>query len=116
MVWMAPEAGGIRPELGLLPTTASAKACQEAVLQGLAAERAPGVGAGDALRRRGGAAVGGDGVRDACRGVVGLKHGTGVELQPPPGECGAGLAKVLVRDGVYRGRIGCVRADGLRVP
>lgn len=64
---------------------------------------------------RGQVASGGESVRTACRGLVGLKHATTVELLPPPGACGAGLAKVRVLDGTYRGRVGCVRADGLRV-
>jgi hypothetical protein len=34
---------------------------------------------------------------------------------PPPGACGQGLQRVRVLDGAYRGRIGCVRADALRV-
>lgn len=118
-VWMPPDAGGTRPELGLFPTSEAARACTEALAQagkqpgGAAGVPAPGPGAPPGLR--GEAASGPDAVRAACAGLVGLKHVTTVELLPPPDACGAGLAKVRVLDGTYRGRIGCVRSDGLRV-
>ena len=119
-VWMPPDAGGTRPELGLFPSSDAARACRDALAQARAqpggAAAAPGPGAPTPPGLRGEATYGPEAVRAACGGLVGLKHATTVELLPPPDACGAGLAKVRVLDGTYRGRIGCVRADALRVP
>jgi hypothetical protein len=53
-------------------------------------------------------------LRELCRGAVPLRHGTQVELEPPPGACGETLVRVRVVDGTYRGRVGCVRPAALR--
>jgi hypothetical protein len=118
-VWMPPDASGTRPELGLFPSSNAARGCREALAHaraqpGEGAAPAPGAGKPPGLRAE--AAYGAEAVRSACRGLVGLKHATTVELLPPPDACGAGLAKVRVLNGTYRGRIGCVRADALRMP
>jgi hypothetical protein len=117
-VWMPPDADGIRPELGLFRSAEAARACRDALSRARVqpADRVPAPGAGAPPGLRGEAASGPEAVRAACRGVVGLKHETTVELLPPPGACGAGFVKVQVLDGGYRGRTGCVRADALRVP
>jgi hypothetical protein len=119
-VWMPPDAGGTRPELGLFSSSEEARACRDALLHARAqpgdGTAGPVPGAGKPPGLRGEAAYGPEAVRSACSGLVGLKHATTVELLPPPGACGAGLAKVRVLDGTYRGRTGCVRADALRVP
>src|SRR5262245_48382486 len=119
-VWMPPAASGTRPELGLFANGNAARACRDA----LAHERArpddgtavPLPGAGRPPGLRGEAAYGPESVRSACKGLIGLKHETTVELVPPPGACGVGLVRVRVVSGTYRGRTGCVRADALRVP
>jgi hypothetical protein len=111
MVWLDPDASGTRPLLGLFASADAARACRD------------GVGRGDGPD---GSAKGTDGtakpsaspdaaLRARCGRVVGLRHGTKVEFMPPPGACGQGLQRVRVLDGAYRGRIGCVRADALRV-
>ncbi len=119
-VWMPPDAGGTRPELGLFAGRDAAIACRDALARAQAQpepeDSAPSPGAGTPPGLRGHVTSGPEDVRAGCRGVVGLKHATSVELVPPPDACGAGLSKVRVLDGTYRGRIGCVRADGLRVP
>ena len=119
-VWMPSDASGTRPELGLFPSGAEARACRDALSRSRAqpgdgtAATPPGAGKPPGLR--GEAAYGPESVRSACKGLVGLRHETTVELVPPPGACGVGLVKVRVLSGTYRGRTGCVRADGLRVP
>jgi hypothetical protein len=119
-VWMPPDASGTRPELGLFPSSDEARTCRDALAHARAqpgdgtTATAPGAGKPPGLR--GEATYGPESVRSACGGLVGLKHATTVELLPPPGACGPGLAKVRVLSGTYRGRTGCVRADGLRVP
>ena len=119
-VWMPPDESGTRPELALLPSADAARACRDALMR---ARVQPGQGATTPAPRagrppglRGEAAYGPQSVATACSGLVGLKHETSVELVPPPGACGAGIANVRVLDGAYRGRTGCVRADALRVP
>ena len=119
-VWMPPDESGTRPELALLPSADAARACSDALAR---ARAQPGQGttvpaprAGKPPGLRGEVAYGPQSVGTACNGLVGLKHETTVELVPPPGACGAGNANVRVRDGAYRGRTGCVRADALRVP
>jgi len=117
-VWMPPDESGTRPELPLLPSADVARACRDALMR---APAQPGPGmpaprAGKPPGVRGEVAYGPQSVATACNGLVGLKHQTTVELVPPPGACGPGNANVRVRDGAYRGRTGCVRADALRVP
>jgi len=107
IVWLDPDASGTRPLLGLFASAAAARACREAMAsaqgkQGESKAKTPGVTT-DAAGRA------------VCGRFVGLRHGTQVEFMPPPGACGEGLQKVRVLDGTYRGRIGCVRADALRV-
>lgn len=119
-VWMPSNASGARPELELYPSGEVAGPCREAMAQARAhpgETTAPPVsGAGKPPGVRGEAAYGPEVVRAACRGVVGLRHATTVELIPPPEACGAGLVRVRVLDGTFRGRMGCVRAGDLRVP
>src|SRR5262245_57388293 len=116
-VWMPPDASGTRPELGLFASGDVARACRDALAHARAqpddgtAAPPPGVGKPPGLR--GEAAYGPESVRSACKGLVGLKHATTVELVPPPEACGVGLVRVRVLSGTYRGRTGCVRADGL---
>lgn len=119
-VWMPPDETGTRPELALIPSGDGARACLDALARARAqpadGTTAPAPRAGKPPGLRGDAAYGPQSVGTACDGLVGLKHATTVELVPPPGACGAGLAHVRVREGAYRGRTGCVRADSLRVP
>lgn len=119
-VWMDPDETGTRPELALVPSGGDTRACLDALAQAHAqpgdGTTAPTPRAGMPPGLRGKAAYGPPSVGTVCDGLVGLKHATTVELLPPPGACGAGLARVRVRDGAYRGRTGCVRADALRVP
>lgn len=103
IVWLDPDASGTRPLLGLFPSAAAARACREAMARGRGEQGEPPGVTTDAAGRA------------VCGHFVGLRHGTRVEFMPPPGSCGEGLQKVRVLDGTYRGRIGCVRADALRV-
>jgi hypothetical protein len=108
IVWLDPDASGTRPLLGLFASADAARACGKKVARAREAG-----GSGGAAK---GAAESPDAaLRAACGGGVGLRHGTAVEFMPPPGACGEGLQKVRVLDGTYRGRIGCVRSDALRV-
>jgi len=106
IVWLHSDASGTRPELPLFASAEVARECGNALAA--ANERPMRTPSAGALPR-------GGAERAACSGVASLRHGTTVELVPPPGACGAGFTKVRVLDGAHSGRIGCVRSDPLRV-
>jgi len=106
IVWLDSDASGTRPELPLFSSAEAARGCRNALAA--ANERPMRTPSAGALPK-------GGAVRAACTGIVSLRHGTAVELVPPPGACGEGFSRVRVLDGAHRGRIGCVRSDPLRL-
>src|SRR4029453_11078215 len=88
-VWMPPDAGGMRPELGLFSSSDEARACRDALLHARAqpgdSTAGPVPGAGKPPGLRGEAAYGPDVVRRAGGGLGGLEEATRVELLPTPG-------------------------------